>query len=113
MKQAVSIEVGEKRRSLRYTFNSLIALEEELGIPIANFDQILSNAMSLKHVRALLWAGLLHEDKSLSPEEVGEWIDISQLNAITSKIEEAISLSFGSGDEKKKETTGGETKKKT
>jgi len=110
MKQAVSIEIGGKRRSLRYTFNSLIALEEEFGIPIANFDQILSGAMSLKHVRALLWAGLLHEE---TPEEVGEWIDISQLNTITSKIEEAISLSFGSGDEKKKETTGGEAEKKT
>jgi len=113
MKQAVSIELGGKRRSLRYTFNSLVALEEEFGIPIANFDKILGGTISLKQVRALLWAGLLHEDKSLRPEDVGEWIDISRLNDITTKIEEAITLSFGGSEEKKKEQTGGETKKET
>ena len=56
MKKFVTIN-ADKARNLRYTFNSLMILEEQLDKPITE----LGNNISFKDINLLVWAGLLHE----------------------------------------------------
>ncbi|MHB1167485.1 MAG: hypothetical protein ACYC0N_02955, partial [Carboxydocellales bacterium] len=53
---------------------------------------------SMKAVRTLLYAGLKHEDDSLTEEKVGKLIDISKLALIGTAINNAVSVNLPSGD---------------
>lgn len=61
----------DKARNLKYTFNTLIELEEDFGKPIA---EIGGANMTMKDVRTLIYHGLKWEDKKLTPEKTGELI---------------------------------------
>ena len=71
MKKSVTI-VLDKSRELRFGTNALITVEELLGISISKLD---INTVGLKTLRILLYAGLKHEDESLTLEETGCLID--------------------------------------
>lgn len=93
-KHSVPIELGGKVRHLRYTFNALVALEDELGIPISDIGQILIDKVKLRPIRSMVWAGLIDEDESLTIAEVGGWLDLGKLGEIASKVGEAFMLAF-------------------
>lgn len=66
------IELGGKERTLRYDYNALADLEERAGLSIqALLDD---QRLGLATVRAILWAGLRHRDKGLTPAQVGIWL---------------------------------------
>ena len=110
-KESISIELGGKVRHLRYTFNALVALEEELGIPISEIGEILAKPR-LKPIRALIWASLLHEDKSLTPEDVGEMLGPERLGEIAEKVGEAFTIAFPDAEDvSKNESSQVESKK--
>jgi hypothetical protein len=49
------------------------------------------------NLRTILFAGLCHEDKELTPEKVGELIDdYSDIGTIAQKLGEAFTVAFGS-----------------
>ena len=55
---------------------------------------------------AIVYAGLYHEDKTLTVEKVGDLIDeYSNLKEVAEKIGEALTLAFG---EPNKDTKAGE-----
>jgi hypothetical protein len=92
MKKTVLIEL-DKARNLRYGINALCTIEELLGKPITALDL---NRISIKDLRTILFAGLVHEDKDLTPEIVGELIDdYSDFTTISSKLGDAFTLAFG------------------
>ena len=93
-KQSIPIELGGKTRHLRYTFNALVALEDKLGVPISKIGDMLTGSVSVKNLRTLIWAGLIHEDGGLTPKKVGEWLDFSMLSDIIGKFTEAFEASF-------------------
>lgn len=59
----------DRPRTLRYGLNAMVALEER-GIILGKTDLEKPST-----IRALLWAGLIHEDPSLTEEQVGEMVD--------------------------------------
>lgn len=77
----------DKERNLRYTLNSLAELEDVLGVPLSELENV---HMGMKQVRAFLWAGLIHEDKDLTLEKVGDMVDMDNMNEINEKITEAF-----------------------
>jgi hypothetical protein len=81
--------VLDKERTLRYTLNSLVYMEEN-GVNIQTFSNS-DGTVKLKDLRTILYAGLIHEDEDLTPEKVGNLIDIKNLPAIT----EALNKAFG------------------
>ena len=96
MKKSVTIEL-DKIRNLRYGLNALVKVEELTGKSITKLD--LEN-ISMKDLRTILFAGLYHENKDLTPEKVGELIDYySDIGTIAGKLGEAFTIAFG-GDEK-------------
>ncbi len=78
----------DKPRTLFFTLNSFIELEDMYGSFAATMK--LMEEGSMKAIRAILWAGLIHEDPSLTPESVGGMIDFRALGEITAKLHEAI-----------------------
>jgi len=96
-----------KLRHLRYDFNALCDLEDNLGIPISELGKKLTaKTVALKPIRAIVHAGLIHEDEELTIKEVGNLIgDIMQgdkLAELVKSIMEAMEASFGqpAGDKK-------------
>jgi hypothetical protein len=89
----VTVEL-DKLRTLRYGMNALIKIEELTEKSITQLD--LKN-ISIKDLRAMVYAGLFHEDDNLTPEKVGDLIDgYSELSLIAEKLGEAMTLAFGS-----------------
>jgi hypothetical protein len=84
----VAIEL-DKKRNLRYTMNALAEIEDRLGVPLSEMGNV---KMTIKNVRVILWAGLIHEDKELTPEDVGDMVDISNFEEVQEKVAEAFSM---------------------
>jgi hypothetical protein len=93
-KQSTPIELGGKTKHLRYDFNALVAMEDELGIPISEIGDMMAGSVKLKDLRSLIWAGLIHEDKSLTPSDVGEWLEFEELDYIAEKVRVAFESAF-------------------
>lgn len=77
-----TIELGGKTRRLAYDLNALCALEDHGGI-----DQ----TGSPKGLRAMLWAGLLHEEPDLSLDDVGRLVTLDRIEEIATAVGEAMS----------------------
>jgi hypothetical protein len=93
-----------RTRHLRYDFNAFCTLEEVLHLPIADFGKKLGKRMALKELRAVLYAGLIHEDPELTVKEAGELLEAAvekgQMEKVGAAIAEAFNNSFGTGEPK-------------
>jgi len=92
-KEYIPIKIGNKSRTLKFTYNALAELED-LGYPISEIGEKLASSVSLKVLRALVWAGLLHEKSGLSPEDIGEQLELSQIGEIAQAVGDALAIAF-------------------
>jgi hypothetical protein len=81
MSKTIPIEL-DKMRNLRFDINAMADFEEVYGKTL--MELLATGMISFSGLRALLWAGLKHEDKQLGaagPQKAGEiaqaWIDKS------------------------------------
>lgn len=96
MKQGITI-ILDKPRTLRYGINALAKIEDVTGKPLMQLDLA---SVGIKDLLGIVYAGLYHEDKTLSVEKVGDLIDeYSNLSAVAEKISEALSIAFGNTKE--------------
>lgn len=58
----------DRKRSLRFDINALADFEQETGM---GFAQLMQQKATFAAARALIWAGLKHEDRMLTIESVG------------------------------------------
>lgn len=87
MKKGVLIVLEDGReRFLKYTLNSLRILEKDYNVKIDKLDE----DFSLEKVQALLHVGLLKDDPTLTFEEVGDLVDMENINMVTKKLTEAL-----------------------
>lgn len=92
MKKGITINL-DKPRTLRYGMNALVKIEDITGKSILALDL---NKVCIKDLLAIIYAGLYHEDKTLTPEKVGDLIDeYSNLTEVAEKIGEALTSAFG------------------
>ena len=92
LKRGVTIEL-DRPRTLRYGMNALIKIEELIGKSLAKLD---FEEMAIKDLRTIVYAGLFHEDKELTPEKCADLIDdYSDIATAAEKVGEAITLAFG------------------
>lgn len=99
MKKGVTI-VLDRPRTLRYGMNALARIEDITGKKLMKLD--LDN-LGIKDLLAIVYAGLCHEDSTLSIEQVGDLIDdYSDLATVAEKLGEALTEAFGKtvGEEK-------------
>jgi hypothetical protein len=91
----------DKERTMLFDLNALCELEEAFGTIEEAFKAL--EKMSMKAIRKLLYAALVHEDESLTEKQVGQLIDISNIQEVAVKIQEAFQASAPKveGNEKK------------
>lgn len=88
MAKVVSITL-DKERHLKYDGNAMARWSKETGHKIS--DLVALPEMTYDELRALLWACLAWEDRKLTIEQVGEMMDVDNLNTIYEKLAEAVS----------------------
>lgn len=75
-------------RTIKFTLNALAELEDRYGSVDEAFKQLDNN--SIKAVRCILWAGLIHEDPELTEQQVGNLIDIQYMQELMASLGEAF-----------------------
>lgn len=89
----------DKMRNLRYGMKAISLIEKKFGKSIAKIDM---DNMTMEEIATFIWAGLVHEDKELTPDKVMELVDnFSTVQAVMEKVSEAMNLAFGGTVEKK------------
>lgn len=78
----------DRARFLRYTIGAIVDVEEQLGYSLTELKSWQS--LPVKTIRALLHAGLLAEDNSISKQQVGSSFSLLEFGFVT----QAISLAF-------------------
>jgi len=76
----------DKERTLKFTLNTLIDVEDALGFSLAS----LGDNISIRVMRTLLTAGLRHEDKELTEEMVGEYITMDNMEDVQKALASAM-----------------------
>lgn len=83
--RAIKLELGGKERGLRFDLNALAEIGDRLSIKIRLDhlkEDLLGVPLPLSALRVVLWAGLIHEDPELKPEEVGAWVDTENVGVV-------------------------------
>lgn len=75
-------------RTLRYDLNAMAELEDRYGSVDAAFEAMDNN--SIKAIRCVLWAGLIHEDADLTEQKVGSLIDMQYLQGLMESVGQAF-----------------------
>ena len=91
------VKIGSKEYEVYYGQNSVCALEDELQESITDIlARLDDNKVKFKDIRALIWAGLLKSERTLTPEQLGEICDEAgvSFSAILPEFLEELTLSF-------------------
>ena len=75
-------------REIRFTLNAMAELEDRYGSVQAAFEALDNN--SIKAVRCILWAGLMHTDEGLTEQQVGNLIDMAYIQNLMDTMSEAL-----------------------
>ena len=89
-------------RTIKFTLNAMAELEDRYGSVEEAFKQLDNN--SIKAVRCILWAGLIHEDPDLTEQQVGNLIDIQYMQELMASLGDAFDADMPE-DEKLPENT--------
>lgn len=87
----------DKPRQLRADFNALANIEEKTGKNTLNNE--IWEDISAAHLRVLLWALLLHEDPTLTLEQVGAMMHPGNVMEIGKAVIQALRGAFPEADE--------------
>ena len=82
-RKPITLEL-DKPRVLRYTLNAFAEMEERYGSVQEALNMVEKNNM--KAIIFMLWCGLMHEDELLTERQVGNMIDITELQDISDKM---------------------------
>jgi len=96
----ITVTIGGAVFNLKYDMNAFIEIEEVHGSIKMAFKDLEDG--KLKTIRTVLWAGLLHENESLTLKQVGAMIDFKDVANIIEKIQEAMEDSLPDPDSDEK-----------
>lgn len=85
-------------RTLKFTLNALAELEDSYGSVQSAFDK-LEQDNSMKALRTILWAGFLHEDDSLTEQQVGNLIDLEYMSDLVDSLNQAFESDMAKEEE--------------
>lgn len=91
----------DKVRNMRYGMKAIHLIEKQLGKPIGKVNMA-SGEMTMEEAATLIWAGLYHEDKNLTPHSVMDLIDEhSSITETLAAMGEAFAAAYGPEEETK------------
>lgn len=74
----------DKPRTLRYTLNAFAEMEDRYGSVDETMKMVEGN--NIRAIIFMLWCGLMHEDETLTEKQVGNLIDVTELQDISDKM---------------------------
>ena len=78
----------DRPRTIKFDLNAFSELEEKYGNMEKAFHAMQGGSM--KAARTLLWAGLLHEDDTLTERQVGGMVTLDNLETVMDSISKAL-----------------------
>lgn len=78
----------DKERSLLFDLNAMADLEDKYGSMQKAMKSMTEG--SIKAIRALIWAGLKHEDEALTERQVGAMLTMVDMEDVSMKLAEAM-----------------------
>ena len=86
----------DKSRNFRYGMKAISLIEKKLKKPVAKIDM---ENLTMEDAAVMIWAGLQHEDRGLTPDKVMELVDDhSDLITIMTAMGEAFQGALGTGE---------------
>jgi len=69
----------DKERTLKYKFRAIKLLEEQFKVPFGQLEKVFSDTekLTVDQIITLIWAGLIHEEKDLTHDQVFDMLDAS------------------------------------
>ena len=89
----IDINVGGKKRTLHFSMNFWSEFTEQLGVPLHEIGDVFTKGISIKGLRALVYAGILANDQEQGNEidynifKVGTWLDDLEPEKINAIVE--------------------------
>lgn len=94
----------DKMRNLRFGMKALSKIEDILGKPLAKLN--LEN-LTISEMATIIWAGLEHEDKALTPDIVMDLIDDhSDIQTVAGLLGKAVQEGMGNNPAPQKKVSG-------
>lgn len=91
----------DKSRNFKYGMKAISLVEKKFKKPMSKIDM---DDLTMEEMATLMWAGLVHEERALTPDKVMELVDdYSSVTVVATLMGEAITEAFGSGEEEKNE----------
>lgn len=92
----------DKSRNFRYGMKAISQIEKKLKKPISKID---FETLTMEETATIIWAGLEHEDKNLTPNKVMDLIDEKgNFTEVMNAMQQAFENAFGTkGEEGKNE----------
>lgn len=91
----------DKTRNLKYGMRAISLIEKKFKKPITKVDM---DNLTMEETAVMIWAGLHHEDKELTPDKVMDLVDdYSNMVKVVEAMGEALQEAFGN-EEKVEET---------
>lgn len=84
----------DRPRNLVFDLNALEELEEIYGDLETAFGILQKDKKRIKHIKNFIYAGLTHEDQTLTPNIIGTMIGYNELIKMPDKIWQAINQSL-------------------
>ena len=75
-------------RELKFTLNALAEMEDKYGTVEEAFKKL--DTGSMKAIRFVLWAGLMHSDENLTEKQVGALIDVNSMEDLVKQLGNAF-----------------------
>lgn len=87
----------DKERTLRFDFNALRTYEKATGLNMLRTN-VLQN-LNLDDLTTLLWAALVHEDKSLTVDNVGAMLALDDATRVFDALAQALGAAMPKPEE--------------
>lgn len=90
----------DKTRNFKYGMKAISLVEKKFKKPMSKIDM---DDLTMEEMATLLWAGLVHEERELTPDKVMDLVDdYSNVVTVAKIMGEAITDAFGAGEEEAK-----------
>lgn len=87
----------DKSRNFKYGMKAISLVEKKLKKPMSKVD---FNEITMEDAAILIWAGLQHEDRDLTPDKVMDLIDDnSNIATVLKEAGNALSEAFGTKED--------------
>lgn len=81
----------DRQRNIKLSFNAFVLVEKVTGLSMLSGQLDLT---SLTAIQAIMWAGLVHEDPTLTLEQVGDLIEDYGIAKVMTDLAAAIQASM-------------------